>query len=206
MRAWFLPFLCFFLPPPSLPSYSLSSCPSLLFLCWQRVYWSKSDGERGSVCVRGGVGAGMCKKCQSKTFTWKAVSRWKASCFTICLYIFFFLSLSLCLSLSPSLLLPWFMPGELMWEQGQPPHVYSRLGGVIESHWGLHDPNTTMTFIQPFASPEVDLEGMWLTIFICLLLLVSSKSCPLLHFHPLVSLVPFTGKSLCSVSLLHNAG
>lgn len=145
----------------------------------------------------------MCKKCQSKTFTWKAVSSWKASCFTICLYIFFFLTLSLCLSLSPSLLLPWFMPGELMWEQGQPPHVCSRLGGVIESHWGLHDPNTTMTFTQPFASPEVDLEGMWLTIFICLLLLVPSNSCPLLHFHPLVSLVPLQANSLslCSVSL-----
>lgn len=28
-----------------------------------------------------------------------------------------------------------------------------------------------MTFIQPFASPEVDLEGMFLTTFMCLLLL-----------------------------------
>lgn len=135
-----------FFPPPShihsLRTHSLSSCPALLFLCRQRVYWRKRDGKkRECVCV-GVLGAGMCKKCQSKTFTWKAVSSWKASCFTICLYIFFFfLTLSLCLSLSPSLLLPRFMPGELKWEQGRPPHVYSRLGGVIDSHWDLHDPH-----------------------------------------------------------------
>lgn len=104
------PVSLFFFPPSTFTPFSLSppapslAFPSLLFFCWQRVYWSKRDGERRSVCVRahggGRVGAGMCKKCQSKTFTWKAVSSWKASCFTICLYIFFFLTLSLRLSLS----------------------------------------------------------------------------------------------------------
>lgn len=34
-----------------------------------------------------------------------------------------------------------------------------------------------MTFTQPFASPEVDLERMRLSAFICLLLLVPSNSC-----------------------------
>lgn len=67
-----------------------------------------------------------------------------------------------------------------------------------------------MTFIQPFASPEVDLEGMRLSTFICLLLLVPSNSCfsPPFTF-PLVlfSRFPMHPLSLCvfSASLIYTA-
>lgn len=63
------------------------------------------------------------------------------------------------------------MPSELMWEQGRPPHVYSETGRCYWLSLRPTWPSSSVTFIQPFASPEVDLEGMWLTTFRCLLLL-----------------------------------
>lgn len=48
-----------------------------------------------------------------------------------------------------------------------------------------------MTFIQPFASPEIDLEGMHCSAFICLMLLVPG-------FQPLsIQLVLYSSLRIC---------
>lgn len=93
------------------------------------------------------------------------------------------------------------MPGELMWEQGRPPHVCSRLGRCYWLSLRPTWPSSTMTFIQPFASPEVDLEGMCLTAFICPLYYY----CPPTRVFPpfIFPLVLFSRFCMCALPPLH---
>lgn len=115
----------------------------------------------GGVCLVGLGVEGRDKKCLSQTFTWKAFSRWKAGCFTISRYIFLFSPFSLTL-------LYCCGPCAVDWcesKDGPPPlpppfNVWGCPGDVIDSHGApTQPPSNRMTCVQPFASPEADLEG-----------------------------------------------